>query len=125
VWFFLSLPSDGDAKRAEAEFTRQIERVIKDGVTAEELARARSQALADFWRGLATIDGKANALGTFAVLQGGYKKLFDEPRALEAVTREDIQKVAAEFLRSSNRTVGVLKSPPPPDGGQTKTGGAQ
>jgi zinc protease len=111
VWFFLSLPADGDAKRAEDAFTQQIERVIKQGVTKEELARARSQALADFWRGMATIDGKAQALGTFAVLQGGYEKLFSAPRAYEAVTVEDIQKVAAELLRTTNRTVGVLTSP--------------
>lgn len=124
IWFFLSLPADGDAKQAEAEFTRQIERVIKDGVTKDELARARSQALADFWRGLTTIDGKAQALGSFAVLQGGHQKLFDEPKAYEAVTQQDIQKLAAELLRSTNRTVGVLKSPPPGEA-QTKTGGAQ
>lgn len=125
VWFFLSLPAQGDAKRAEAEFTRQIERIIQDGVTQDELARARSQALADFWRGLATIDGKAQALGTFEVLQGGHRKLFDEPRAYEAVTQQDIQKLAAELLRETNRTVGVLKSPPPPDAARTTTGGAQ
>ena len=73
--------------------------------------RARSQALADFWRGMATIDGKAQALGSFAVLQGGYEKLFSEPRALEAVTVQDIQKIATELLRTTNRTVGVLASP--------------
>jgi zinc protease len=111
VWFFFSLPADGDARRTEDAFTQQIERVMKEGVTKEELARARSQALADFWRGMATIDGKAQALGTFAVLQGGYEKLFTEPRALEAVTVEDIQKIATELLRPSNRTVGVLASP--------------
>lgn len=125
VWFFLSLPAEGDATQAEAAFTQQIERVIKEGVTKDELARARSQALADFWRGLATIDGKAQALGTFAVLQGGHEKLFDAPRGYEAVTQEDLQKVAAELLRQTNRTVGVLTSPPPPDELQTKTGGAQ
>ena len=126
VWFFLSLPADGDMKRAEAAFTQQIDRVIKEGVTKEELARARSQALADFWRGLATIDGKAQALGTFAVLQGGHEKLFDAPREYEAVTPADLQKVATELLRQTNRTVGVLASPPPPDGSSpTKTGGAQ
>jgi zinc protease len=112
VWFFLSLPADGDAKQAEAAFTQQIERVIKEGVTKDELARARSQALADFWRGMATVDGKAQELGTYAVLQGGYEKLFDAPRAYEAVTTQDIQKVAGELLRSTNRTVGVLSSPP-------------
>jgi zinc protease len=125
VWFFLALPADGDAKHAEAAFTEQIERVIKNGVTKDELARARSQALADFWRGLTTIDGKAEALGTFAVLQGGYQKLFGAPRAYEAVTQADIQKVATELLRQSNRTVGVLASPPPPDELQTPSGGAK
>jgi predicted Zn-dependent peptidase len=60
---------------------------------------------------MATIDGKAQALGTFAVLQGGYEKLFTEPRAYEAVTVQDIQKVATELLRTTNRTVGVLTSP--------------
>lgn len=114
VWFFLSLPADGDLARAEDAFTQQIESVIKRGVTQEELARARSQALADFWRGMATIDGKAQALGTFAVLQGGYEKLFTEPRAYEAVTVQDIQKVATELLRTTNRTVGVLTSPVTP-----------
>jgi zinc protease len=111
VWFFLSLPADGDAKRAEDAFTQQIERVMKEGVTKDELTRARSQALADFWRGMATIDGKAQALGTFAVLQGGYEKLFNEPRAYETVTAEDIQKIATELLRATNRTIGVLASP--------------
>lgn len=125
VWFFLSLPAEGDAKQAEAAFTDQIERLIKDGVSKEELARARSQALADFWRGLATIDGKAEALGTYAVLQGGYQKLFDAPRAYEAVTQADLQKLATDLLRQTNRTVGVLTSPATADELQTKAGGAK
>lgn len=114
VWFFLSLPADGDAKQAETAFTLQLERLMKDGVSKEELARARSQALADFWRGMATIDGKAQALGTYAVLQGGHERLFDAPRAYESVTPQDIQKVATELLRQTNRTVGVLSSPVKP-----------
>ena len=38
------------------------------------------------------------------------KRLFDAPRAYESVTPQDIQKLAAELLRPSNRTVGVLTS---------------
>jgi zinc protease len=108
AWFLLTLPAGGDAQKAEAVFDREIQRVRDDGVTAQELARARSQALADFWRGLATIDGKAQALGSYAVLQGGYKQLFDAPSAYESVTADDIRKLAAELLRPGNRTVGVL-----------------
>ena len=82
-------------------------------MTAQELARARSQALADFWRGLATIDGKAQALGQYAVLQGGYQRLFEAPRAYESVTAQDISKLAADLLRPGNRTVGVLNAASP------------
>jgi zinc protease len=113
TWFLLTLPAGTDMKEAEAVFDAEIERVRSNGVTAQELARARSQALADFWRGLATIDGKAQALGQYAVLQGGYQRLFDAPRAYETVTADDIRKLAADLLRPGNRTVGVLTAATP------------
>jgi len=109
VWLFLSLPSQGDLSQAEKAFDREIERIVADGVTAAELNRARNQVVADFWRELATIDGKADLLGSYAVLKGGYQKLADAPRAYEQVTAEDIKKLAAELLRPTNRTVGVLR----------------
>jgi zinc protease len=111
VYFMLALPAGGDTHKTEAVFDREIQRLRDEGVTAPELARARSQALADFWRGLATIDGKAQALGSYAVLQGGYQRLFDAPRAYESVTADDIRKLAADLLRPTNRTVGVLSAP--------------
>jgi zinc protease len=113
TWFLLTLPAGTDMKEAEAVLDAEIERVRSNGVTAQELARARSQALADFWRGLATIDGKAQALGQYAVLQGGYQRLFDAPRAYETVTADDIRKLAADLLRPGNRTVGVLTAATP------------
>lgn len=115
LWLFLSLPSDGDLQRTEAAFDAEIERIRNEGVSAGELARARNQALADFWRKLATIDGKAEALGSYAVLKGGHQKLFDAPRAYRQVTPEDVKKLAAEILRPANRTVGVSASAPADD----------
>jgi zinc protease len=116
AWFLLMLPAGADTKEAEAVFDLEIQRLRDGGVTAQELARARSQALADFWRGMATIDGKAQALGQYAVLQGGYQRLFDAPRAYESVTVEDIRKLAADLLRPGNRTVGVLTGAVAPTG---------
>ena len=110
VWFFLALPAGADTRAAEAAFDAEIERVIATGVTQDELDRARNQALADFWRSLTTINGKAQALGTYEVLRGGYAGLFEAPQAYEAVTREQLQKVATELLRRTNRTVGVLSA---------------
>ena len=108
VSFLMSLPTGMDPARTQAAFDEEITRLVREGVTAGELARARNQALADFWRTLATIDGKAEALGTYAVLRGGHQKLFEAPRAYESVTAESLQKLAAELLVSTNRTVGVL-----------------
>lgn len=108
VWFFLSLPAQGDLAAAEAALTRELAGVVREGVSAAELSRARNQALADFWRGLATIDGKAAALGEYAVLKGGYEKLFDAPAKYQAVTLDDIKQVAADLLDPTRRTVGTL-----------------
>jgi zinc protease len=120
AWFLLTLPAAGDAQKAEAVFDQEIERLRNGGVTAQELGRARSQALADFWRGLSTIDGKAQALGSYAVLQGGYQRLFDAPGAYEKVTADDIRKLAAELLRPGNRTVGVLTAKPAAGQGESR-----
>jgi len=108
VWFYLSLPSDGDIAAAEKAFDAQIDKVRQNGVSQAELVRAKNQALADFWRGQATIDGKAEALGSYAVMKGGYEKLFDAPQAYERVTLEDIKKLAGELLVTRSRTVGLL-----------------
>ena len=120
AWFLLTLPAGGDAQKAEAVFDQEIQRLRDGGVTSQELGRARSQALADFWRGLSTIDGKAQALGSYAVLQGGYQRLFDAPGAYEKVTADDIRKLAAELLRPGNRTVGVLTAKPAAGQGESR-----
>jgi len=108
VWFLLALPAGTDPHVAEGVFDAELERLARDGVTQTELDRARNQALADFWRTLTTIDGKAQMLGTYEVLRGGYERLFEAPAAYERVTREDVQTLARELLRRTNRTVGVL-----------------
>lgn len=108
AWFFLTLPTDGDDRRAESAFTREIEAVVSNGVTAAELSKAKSLVIADFWRGLATINGRARALGAYAVLHGDYQKLFEAPQRYEEVTAESIKALAARLLATRNRTVGVL-----------------
>jgi zinc protease len=116
TWFILALPAGGDVQKAQIQFDAQIDKIVREGVSAEELSRARSQALADFWRALTTIDGKAHALGQFAVLRGGYQKLFDAPKQYEAVTTSDIQKLAVDLLSQSNRTVGIALTSSPKEG---------
>lgn len=113
AWFFLTLPAGGDVAAAESALTREIARLASEGITAAELAKAKSLVIADFWRNFATINGKAQLLGNYAVFHGDHLKLFSAPEAYERVSAEEIRALAARVLRPGNRTVGVLRPVPP------------
>jgi zinc protease len=121
AWIYAIVPPGGDPARTEALIDEEIARMAKDGPTPAELSKARNQALASFWRGLETIDGKAEALGRYEVLHGDYRKLFEAPKVYEGITAEDVRAVATNVLRRSNRTVGLLESPA---GAEPSSGGA-
>lgn len=106
--FFVTLPEGGDLQATEAALDAEMARVAAQGVTAAELQRARNMTTAAFWKGLATINGKANLLGEFEVLHGDWRRLFSAPADYEKVTLADIQAAAATVLNRRSRTVGVL-----------------
>jgi zinc protease len=108
AWIYAIVPPGGDPAKTERLIDEEIARLAKEGPTPAELAKARNQALAGFWRGLETISGKAQALGTYQVFHGDYRKLFDAPSVYEGITAEDVRQAAATVLRADNRTVGVL-----------------
>jgi len=67
--------------------------------------------IADYWRGLATIDGKASALGNAEVFLGDYQRAFSLPDELAAISAEQVRQVAATAFDRRKMTVGVLRSP--------------
>jgi len=111
AYFYLTLPPGGDPAVVEQRVIDEMQRVASDGVTEAELAKARNIVLADFWRGLATIDGKAAALGRHEVFLGDFELLFSVPDDVTAVTTDDLRDVAAKVFRVNNMTVGVLRAP--------------
>lgn len=111
TWFTLTLPEGADVAEVEKTLDAAFAQVVAEGVTDAELSRARNLQAAAFWKQLATIDGKASALGAYEVFEGDYRKLFDAPAVYEKVTREELQKAAAQLLQKQRRTVGVLQSP--------------
>jgi zinc protease len=111
TYFYLTLPPGGDLGAAESRLFEEFERIAIDGVDGAELDKARNIMLANFWRQLATIDGKARALGEAAVFRGSYERLFDLPGEIEAVTAEDLRSAATTVLRRNNATIGVLRAP--------------
>ena len=111
AYFAMTLTPGGDPLAAEARLLGLLEEVVLEGVTAEELTKARNLRIASFWRSLQTINGKASALGNYEVFTGDYENLFAVPEQLGAATAADLQAVAANVFRRSNMTVGVLRAP--------------
>jgi zinc protease len=100
----------GGASTAELErvINEELARLLAAGVTPAELARAKNLVAAGFWRGVATLDGRAQLLGEYAVLHGDYRKLFAAPDAYERVTAAQLLAVARDVFKPQQRTVGVL-----------------
>ena len=84
-----------------------VEDTGMQGVTAEEVNRARQQILKA--RELAAVDTNqtAIALSEWAA-QGDWRLYFLHRDRLEQITPSQVQAVAARYLQSNNRTVGVF-----------------
>ncbi len=92
----------------ERALYEELDRLKDAPVGDDELEKARNIRLADFYRGLKTLNGKANALGNFDVFFGDYRRLFTAPGDYSRVTPDDIRRVAREYFTETNRTVATL-----------------
>lgn len=89
----------------EAAIYEQIERLIKEPIAAWELEKAKNTTRLGFLEGLRTAQARATALGTYTVMYGDPNLINTRLSQIEAVTPQDVQRVAKEYLGASNRTV--------------------
>lgn len=94
----------------EKQVYEELEKIKKDGVSANELQKVKNQKVMEFYGQVETINGKSNNIGTYEVFFGDYKKMFDAPNQFNKVTIEDIKRVATKYFTKQTRTVGILKA---------------
>ena len=111
LFIFYAVAAPGtDAAVLEKAMIQEINRVALNGITEDELTKVKNRKLVDFHRTMATINGKANTIGTYELFYGDYGRLFTAPEEYEKITTDDIQRVAKTYLKKTNRTVGILDS---------------
>lgn len=98
------------AEALENAITEELDKIVKDGVTDNELQKVKNQKLMEFYHTMETINGKANTFGTYELFFGDYKKLFSAPQDYSKVTKEEIQQVAQKYFIQDNRTIGILQT---------------
>jgi len=96
---------DGSLDDMEQALRREIQDIIDNGVTQEELDRARIQARADYVYRLDSVFYQAMEIGMLETIGLGWEIMDRYPDALEDVTTEDIQAVAARYLVDDRLTV--------------------
>jgi predicted Zn-dependent peptidase len=103
-----------DPGAVEKAIYEELDKVKAESVTDEELEKAKNILLSGFYRNIKTISGRSNAIGTYEVFFGDYKKLFTAADDFAKVTRADVQRVAKQYFTANNRTVATLVPDAPP-----------
>jgi predicted Zn-dependent peptidase len=89
-------------------FAQEIDRLKQELVSPEELDRVKTQARAGLLQSLASNSGMASLLAEYQAKTGDWRNIFNNLKAIEAVSAADIQRVAQTLFRSESRTVGKL-----------------
>jgi predicted Zn-dependent peptidase len=92
----------------EKEIWAEIDRIKKDGVTPEEIQKAKNRSEAMFVRSLASSMGLAGRVGR-AELNRGWRSILTDLDAVKSVTNDDIKRVAAQYFVKDNSLTAVYK----------------
>lgn len=98
-----------DLPRLEKDLWDSLERLKTEGVSEMELARAKKILKAQTVQGLAKNFFRGLLVGLFHLKTGDAQRVNDILNCYGAVTREDLVRVAREYLREDNRTVVTLQ----------------
>jgi predicted Zn-dependent peptidase len=107
-----ALPAVGhDADEIEKALLEETERLKKEKVSEAELARVKTMERAGFIRSLNSNGGLAFRLAAAQTVAGDWREAFRALTKLEAVTADDIERVAKTIFRKKNRIVGKIVKP--------------
>ena len=95
--------------KLEEDLWAALARLHQDGVKPEELARAKKLLRAQAARGLSQNFYRGLLVGLFHLKTGDAARVNDLLNLYQAVTLEDLHRVAQTYLREDNRTVVTLK----------------
>ncbi len=87
------------------EMDALIGKIVADGVSDEELARVKTGMLSDWNNEMESFLNRADKLAIFQALWGDAKVANQIPGKIEAVTSDDLERVAKRYLTAANRTV--------------------
>jgi predicted Zn-dependent peptidase len=92
----------------EKEIWAEVEKIKKDGVTADEIQKAKNRSEAQFIRSLGSTSGLAGSVGR-AELNRGWRSVITDNEAVKKVTNDDIKRVAVKYFVKDNSLTAIYK----------------
>lgn len=111
LFLALAVPARGISNDQVRDALRvELQKMVDEDVTDEELARFKTRAKADLIRSLTGDSGLASQLVTYHTLTGDWRELFTYVDRMAGVTKADIRRVAAQVFTPVNRIVARLEN---------------
>lgn len=102
--FAAECKGDATPEQVEQAWYAELKKLQEEAVPARELEKVKNRVLADSFRRLETNFYLMLQLGYYEAL-GGWEYINDAPKALLAVTPDDVQRVARQYFARENRSV--------------------
>jgi zinc protease len=110
-----TLTKDQSLDAARDAVFKTLDDVVKNPPSADEVERARSQLVRGLENNLSNPQAIATGALNNAIAQGDWRLMFLQHDLLERVQPPDLVRVAKEYLKPSNRTVGYYVPDMNPD----------
>ena len=113
LFVFFLVPNRGHTvEENEKACYKIIEHLKTDKITDETLRRIKIKVRAQLIRSLDSNAGMAQALTSYYVNYGDWRKMFTGIDDIDKVTADDVQRVARQYLVPETRTVAYTVAPP-------------
>ena len=110
-----TLNKDQSLDAARDAIYKVLEDVVKNPPTKEEVDRVRTGLLRGLENSLSDPQAIATGALNTAIAQGDWRLMFLQHDLLSDVSSEDVVRVAKDYLKASNRTIGYFIPDPNPD----------
>lgn len=106
LMLFIGIAAPGaDIDKVEKQIFEEIEKIVKDGVSDDELQKAKNITESQFVNSKKIVAEKAQELARLLSYYGDASIINTELDEFNKVTKDDIKRVAKMFLNTKNRVV--------------------
>jgi zinc protease len=113
MFYLDGTPSEGKTVAdLETALRGEVEKLVRDGVTEEELARVKAQVVAGHVFQLDSMFFQAMQIGQLESIGLSHRDIDIILKKLQAVTAEQVREVAKKYLKDDSLTVAVLDPQP-------------